>query len=75
MSNITPEQEFYSVLAFGRADFENRYGLSKDVLSQEQLESFMHFLDTRINEDEWLMDRAWHLFDQVAEELGIIPEN
>lgn len=76
MANINyPEQEYYPVLEFGRADFEQRYGYSKDDLTQEKLEQFIHFLNTEINEDEGLMDIAWAIFDRVAENLGLLPKD
>lgn len=67
-----PEQEFYPVLEFGRADFEQRYGYTKDDMTQKQLEDFIHLLNTEINEDEYLMDRAWKIFDRVAARLGLV---
>lgn len=69
-----PEQEFYPVLEFGRADFENRYGYSKDDMTQEQLEQFIHLLNNEINEDEYLMGRAWEIFDRVAASVGLLPK-
>lgn len=72
---IHPEQEFYPVLEFGRADFENRYGYSKEDMTQEQLEQFIHLLNTEINEDVELMDRAWEIFDRVAESVGLLPKD
>lgn len=70
-----PEQEFYPVLEFGLADFENRYGYSKEDMTQEQLEQFIHLLNTEINEDVELMDRAWEIFDRVAESVGLLPKD
>ena len=70
-----PEQEFYPVLEFGRADFENRYGYSKEDMTKEQLEQFIHLLNTEINEDVELMDRAWEIFDRVAESVGLLPKD
>lgn len=69
-----PEQEFYPVLEFGRADFECRYGYDQEDLTQEQLEQFIHFLNTEINEDELLMSRAWEIFDRVAASVGLVPK-
>lgn len=69
-----PEQEFYPVLEFGRADFEQRYGYTKDDMTQEQLEEFIHLLNTEINEDEYLMNRAWEIFDRVAAGVGLVPK-
>lgn len=69
------EQEFYPVLEFGRADFENRYGYSKEDMTQKQLEQFIHLLNTAINEDEILMDRAWEIFDHIAESVGLLPKD
>lgn len=69
------EQEFYPVLEFGRADFENRYGYSKEDITKEQLEQFIHLLNTEINEDVELMDRAWEIFDRVAESVGLLPKD
>lgn len=69
------EQEFYPVLEFGRADFENRYGYSKEDMTKEQLEQFIHLLNTEINEDVELMDRAWEIFDRVAESVGLLPKD
>ena len=69
-----PEQEFYPVLEFGRADFESRYGYSKEDMTQEQLEEFIHLLNTEINEDEYLMNRAWEIFDRVAASVGPVPK-
>lgn len=74
-SNAQPEQKFYPILEFGRADFENRYGYSKEDMTQEQLEQFIHLLNTEINEDEALMDRAWEIFDRVAESVGLLPKD
>lgn len=74
-NTIYPEQEFYPVLEFGRADFENRYGYSKEDITQEQLERFISLLNTEINEDETLMDRAWEIFDRVAESVGLLPKD
>ena len=73
--NNQPEQEFYPVLEFGRADFENRYGYSKEDMTQEQLEQFIHLLNTEINEDLELMDRAWEIFDRVAKSVGLLPKD
>ena len=70
-----PEQEFYPVLEFGRADFENRYGYSKEDMTKEQLEQFIHLLNTEINEDVELMDRAWEIFDRVAESVCLLPKD
>lgn len=74
-SNTQPEQKFYPILEFGRADFENRYGYSKEDMTQEQLEQFIRLLNTEINEDEALMDRAWEIFDRVAESVGLLPKD
>lgn len=68
------EQEFYPVLEFGRADFEQRYGYTKDDMTQEQLEDFIHLLNIEINEDEDLMGRAWKIFDRVAASIGLVPK-
>lgn len=73
--NNQPEQEFYPVLEFGRADFENRYGYSKEDMTQEQLEQFIHLLNTEINEDVELMDRAREIFDRVAASVGLLPKD
>ena len=59
---------------FGRADFESRYGYSKEDMTQEQLEEFIHLLNTEINEDEYLMNRAWEIFDRVAASVGLVPK-
>ena len=69
------EQEFYPVLEVGRADFENRYGYSKEDMTKEQLEQFIHLLNTEINEDVELMDRAWEIFDRVAASVGLLPKD
>ena len=66
--------EFYPVLEFGLADFENRYGYTDQDISKEQMEQFIHHLNTAIHEDEILMDRAWELFDMAAPECGLEPK-
>lgn len=75
MNNQASEQEYYPVLEFGRKDFEYLYGYTKEDLTQAQLEQFIHLLNTEINEDEILMDRAWKLFNRVAKSMGLLPKN
>lgn len=66
--------EFYPILEFGLADLENRYGYTEKDVTKEQMEQFIHRLNTVVNEDEILMDRAWKLFDMVAAECGFEPK-
>ena len=37
-------------------------------------QEFIHLLNTEINEDEYLMNRAWEIFDRVAASVGLVPK-